>query len=64
MTVNGVTKTNVQPASIVAKGSDDTCYYVDGGEFDDSANGAATLYFEYTFGGELIKDDVSTGALR
>ena len=64
MTVNGVNKTNVQPVSIVANGSDTTCYHVDGGLFADSANGSATLYFEYTFGGETIEDDVSTGVLE
>ncbi|NUO91089.1 MAG: hypothetical protein HOQ18_09755 [Dermatophilaceae bacterium] len=39
------------------------CMYVDAGEFSDSANGTATLFFTYSFGSSSVSDSVSGGTI-
>ncbi len=52
MTINSVPKTtasgDVLPASVGVTTGQTTCYYIDGKEFPDSANGTGQLRFTYT----------------
>jgi hypothetical protein len=52
MTINGVSKTTaggaVTPSSVAVVTGQTRCYYIDGLEFPDSANGTGELRFTYT----------------
>lgn len=51
------------PASIdVPGGANNLCFYIIADEQGNSANGEGTLFFEYTFNGQLIQGSVGTGA--
>lgn len=60
MVVNGVSRPT-SPSTITANANSTTCYYIDGGLFDDSANGTATLNFEYQdTNGETVSGSITT----
>lgn len=59
MNVNGVERPTL-PTSVTIPADTELCYFVDGGLFSDSANGTATLYYSYTYLGNLVEGDIQT----
>lgn len=49
----------VLPKTVAAERSATTCYYIDGGRFPDASHGTATLFFQYEFANETVKDRVT-----
>lgn len=60
MNVNGVSRNVVQPGTLTIAEGQECCVNVDAGVYGDSANGSATLYFEYDYAGSTIPGSVST----